>query len=94
MHITYLYYILFTIIQWVFIFIRSSCLCDCIDSIDCLEHKGDMSSFWSFGRFDAKSLLLAKPFQLFYAVLVEKGRHTLVTCPVLSKTWQKVTAQR
>jgi len=30
--------------------------------IDCLEHKGDMSSFWSFGLFVAKSLL-AKPFR-------------------------------
>ena len=35
--------------------------------IDCLEHKGDMSSFWSFGLFGAKSLILAKPnFCLLY----------------------------
>ena len=33
------------------------------DDIDCLEHKGDMSSFWPFGLFGAKSLILAKPFR-------------------------------
>ena len=52
-----------------------------LSNIDCLEHKGDMSSFWSFGLFGFKSLLLAKPFmvhknfQLFSAVLVA-NEHT------------------
>jgi len=32
-------------------------------SSNCLEHKGDMISFWSFGLFGTKSLLLAKPFR-------------------------------
>ena len=64
---------------------------------DCLEHKGDMSSFWSFGLFGAKSLLLAnylsgaQKFSVIFCCFSGEWADTLwwhvQFCPRLGKKW-------
>jgi len=51
-------------------------------------------TFWCQVTSINQTFPVHENFQLFSAVLVENWRHTMATCPVLSKTWQEVAAQR
>ena len=46
----------------------------CAEHIDCLEHKGDMSSFWSFGLL---SLYGAQKFSVIFCCFSGERARTL-----------------